>query len=71
MVKLTFRKDFECPGGAGVNNADLSPYTVDGEPIHGVIACSVESGVEQFPVMTLKVRVTETFAENTATRLRK
>ena len=70
-VKLTFRKDFECVGGAGMYNADLAPYTVDGEPIADVLACSVEASVEQFPVMTLKVRVTETFAENAAVRLKK
>ena len=70
-VKLTFRKDFECSGGAGVNNADLAPYTVDGEPIADVLACSVESGVDQRPKMTLVVLVTETFAENAAVRLKK
>jgi len=70
-VKLTFRKDFECPGGAGVNNADMVPYTVGGEPIADVLACSVESGVDQMPVMTLKVMVRETFAENAAARLKK
>ncbi len=70
-VSLTFRKDFECPGGAGRNMADLAPYTTDGEPIDNVLACSVEGGVGQLPVMILKVQVTETFAENAAARLKK
>ena len=70
-VKLTFRKDFECSGGAGRNRADLAPYTVDGEPIANVISCSVESGIEQLPKMTLVVYVRETFAENAAVRLKK
>jgi len=70
-VKLTFKKDFECTGGAGTNYADLAPYTTDGEPIADVIACSVEARVDSLPVMTLKVLITETFAENAAARLKK
>jgi hypothetical protein len=69
-MKLTFRKDFECSGGAGVGYADLAPYTVDGELIEGVQSCTVEAGVGKFPVMTLKVMVMETFAENVAVRLK-
>ena len=70
-VKLTFRKDFECPGGAGMNMAVIAPYTVDGERIDGVIACMVEGGVDQLPVMTIKVLIKESFAQNAAVRLKK
>lgn len=70
-VKLTFRKDFECWGGAGKNMADLAPCTVDGEPIDDVLACTVESKVDSFPIMTIKVMVRETFADSVAVRLKK
>jgi len=70
-VKLTFRKSFECAGGAGIGNANLEPCTMEGEPIANVLTCSVEGGAERSLVMTIKVMVTETFAQNTATRLRK
>ena len=70
-VKLTFRKDFECIGGAGKDMADIVPCTVEGELIEGVVSCCVEGGVDQIPMMTIKVHVFETFAENAAVRLRK
>ena len=70
-VKLTFRKDFGCKGAAFANEAAVMPYTVDGERIENVISCSVESGAEKTTRMTLVVDVRETFAQNTATRLRK
>jgi len=66
-VKLTFRKDFGCENG----HANLMPCTIDGEEIWGVIACTVESGANQLPVMTLKVHIMETFAQNAAVRLKK
>jgi len=70
-VKLTFRKDFDCTGGAGENMADIVPYTTDGERIENVLVCMVEGGVGRVPTMTIKVHVTETLAENVAVRLKK
>jgi len=70
-VELTFRKDFGCVGGAGLNRADLYPYTVDGKLVKNVIYCCVEAGVDQLPVMTIKVTVMETLAQHAAVRLMK
>ena len=70
-VKLTFNKSFELGGAAGTNNASLGVITTDGEPIDNVVSVNVEQHLEGFPMMTIKVMVRETFADNAAVRLKK
>ena len=70
-VKLTFNKSFELAGAAGTNNASLDVITTDGEQVDDVVSVSVEQNVGGFPMMTLKVLVRETFAQNAAVRLKK
>jgi len=70
-VSLTFTKSFEHSGAAGMNNASLAVCTTDGEWLENVLAVEIEQPLESQPIMTIKVRVIETFAENAAARLKK
>jgi hypothetical protein len=69
-VKLTFFKDFEAVGAAGMDKASLMACTTDGEPIDKVISCSVSNEVGALPKMTLVVYVDEHISDVVAARMK-